>query len=65
VSNPPKHDHAAGAPTLVDCDAIAGELRRQIAYVRVRMEAHREIMRAAGLTSCGGPPRIEGDEQLA
>jgi hypothetical protein len=65
VSRPPEHDRGDSAPTLVDSDAIAHELRRQLANVRARMEAHRETMRAAGLTRCGERARSEDDERKA
>jgi hypothetical protein len=62
VSYLPEHDHSDGAPTRVDSDAVARELRRQLANVRARMEVHRETMRAAGLTRCGEPTLSKDDE---
>jgi hypothetical protein len=50
VTRPPEQHEDA-----IDCEELAGELRRQLAVVRAQMEAHREVMRAAGLTDYGEP----------
>jgi hypothetical protein len=43
-------DNAAENPNL-DGERVARALRRQIEAVKARVEAHREVMQAAGLAS--------------